>query len=144
MTVPPGAALGYTARIRIEDRATLESDSSGIRCRDEAESREGFRFRKESKFSSWPKAINSGVWGGAPIRMIRLLDRFATPPFVSSVSLRELFRPTSHLSALQEQELLRHGFRNHKDSPHCGLDWTSALTRFSDEDTAATAGCGSR
>jgi len=36
-------------------------------------------------------------------------------------SLRDLFRPPSHLFAVQQQELLRHGFRNHKHSPDCGL-----------------------
>jgi hypothetical protein len=66
------------------------------------------------------------------------------PPLCIVLSLRDLFRPTSHLSAVKQQELLRHGFRNHKHSPQYGLDRYFRAYPFSDEDFAATAGCGSR
>lgn len=83
---------------------------------------------KNQKVSSWPKAINSGVRGRAPGDESERSDALILlSVFVHS--LRDLFRPTSHLFALQEQELLRHGCRNHKHSPHCGLDRNAALTR---------------
>ncbi len=79
------------------------------------------------KLSSWPPAKNSGVRGRAPARKVN--RKRGRPPFCFVRSLRDLFRPTSHLFAVQQQELLRHGFRNHKDSPPCGLDRHYALTR---------------
>src|SRR5436305_1592967 len=64
------------------------------------------------------------MWGewSLPNSLVSLLSSLVR-------SLRELFRPTSHLFAVWQQELLRHGFRNHNDSPECGLYQYSALTR---------------